>query len=150
MGRKSTKENKNIYHLKREEMGLSREAASEALCINVDRIESIENDSNVLPRPDEILRMSDVYQYPNLCNYYCSHDCEIGKQYVPEISNNDNLFQIIVKTVDSINKVDDQKDRLLEIIADGIISDDEINDFVFIQDLLENVSINVEALQLWL
>lgn len=150
MGRKSTKENKNIYHIKREEMGLSREAASEMMCISTDRIESIENDPQVIPRPEEVLLMSNVYQYPNLCNYYCSHDCDIGREYVPEIQSTDNLFEIIVKTVDSINKVDSKKNRLLEIIADGLISEDEIRDFVIIQDLLEKVSINVETLQLWL
>ena len=44
MGRKSTKENKNIYHISREEAGLSREAAAEKMeFISSDRIEKIEN-----------------------------------------------------------------------------------------------------------
>ena len=41
------------------------------------------------------------------------------------------------------------KERLIEITADGNIDDDEIKDFVFIQQELERISITVETLQLW-
>ena len=44
MGRKSTKENKNIYQISREAVSLTREAASELLeYISADRIEKIES-----------------------------------------------------------------------------------------------------------
>ena len=36
-----------------------------------------------------------------------------------------------------------------EITADGKISGDEIDDFIYIQDELERISITVETLQLW-
>ena len=53
MGRISTKENKNQFQLCREEMGLSREKASELLgWISPERIEKIENEKS-LPHPDE-------------------------------------------------------------------------------------------------
>ena len=49
MGRKSTKENKNIYQTSRETAGLTREGASELLeFISSDRIEKIENEDDVL------------------------------------------------------------------------------------------------------
>ena len=55
MGRTSTKENKNSYQLAREELGLTREKASELLeTIAPERIEKIENERTV-PRPDEVL-----------------------------------------------------------------------------------------------
>ena len=42
MGRASIKENKNVYQLKREELGLSREKASELLeCVPPERIEKV-------------------------------------------------------------------------------------------------------------
>ena len=45
MGRKSTKENKNIYQLSREDASLTREAAAEVLgFMSADRIEKIENE----------------------------------------------------------------------------------------------------------
>ena len=42
-----------------------------------------------------------------------------------------------------------RQDRLIEITADGIIQEEEIKDFVFIQNELEKISITVETLQLW-
>ena len=57
MGRSSTRENKTRYQLTREELGLSREKASELLeTIAPERIEKIESERS-LPRPDEVLIM---------------------------------------------------------------------------------------------
>ena len=42
-----------------------------------------------------------------------------------------------------------KKDRLIEITADGKIANDEIEDFIYIQEELERISITVETLQLW-
>ena len=41
------------------------------------------------------------------------------------------------------------KERLIEITADGEIQEDEVGDFVQIQNTLEKISITVETLQLW-
>ena len=49
----------------------------------------------------------------------------------------------------SLNAMNKQKERLIEITADGQISGDEIEDFIFIQEELERISITVETLQLW-
>ena len=52
MGRASIKENKNRYQLIREELGLSRERASELLeIISAERLEKIENERSD-PHPD--------------------------------------------------------------------------------------------------
>ena len=54
MGRKSVKEDKNIYFTLREDLGLSREQASEQLgCISVSRLSKIEY-GEVIPYPEEI------------------------------------------------------------------------------------------------
>ena len=148
MARVSTKENKNIYQLTREGLKLSREAASELLeSIPPERIEKIENERS-LPHPDEVLVMSDKYKQPSLCNYYCANQCPIGQEYVPEIKVKD-LSQIVLEMLASLNSVSKQKDRLIEITADGKISGDELEDFIFIQEELERISITVETLQLW-
>ena len=149
MGKKSTKENKNIYQICREELNLTRDEASELLeSITATRIEIIESEKS-LPHPDEVLAMSDAYKNPSLCNFYCSHECPIGKQYVPEIKIKD-LSQIILEMIASLNSIDKKKERLIEITADGVIDDSELNDFVYIQNELEKISITVETLQLWM
>ena len=110
-------------------------------------IKRIENE-RVEPHPEEILIMAQKYKSPELCNYYCSNQCPIGQQYVPEVKIQD-LSQIVLKMVDSLNTVQDNQRRLISITADGIVDDSEIDDFVSIQEELEKISITVEALQLW-
>ena len=148
MGRASIKENKNKYQLIREELGLSREKASELLeVISPERLEKIENERSE-PHPDEVLLMSQKYRKPSLCNHYCSNQCPIGQQYVPAVQVKE-LSSIVLEMLASLNAVHRQKDRLIEIAADGRISGDEIDDFIFIQNELERISITVETLQLW-
>ena len=148
MGRASTKENKNRYQLVREELGLSREKASELLeVIPPERIEKIENERSY-PHPDEVLVMSQKYRKPSLCNYYCSNECPIGKEYVPEVQVKE-LSAIVLEMLASLNSVNKTKERLIDIAADGVISNDEIEDFIYIQNELERISITVETLQLW-
>lgn len=148
MARVSTKENKNIYHTTREALKLSREAASELLeSIPPERIEKIENERS-LPHPDEVLIMAEKYKQPSLCNYYCANQCPIGQQYVPEIKIKD-LSQIVLEMLASLNSMNKKKERLIEITADGKISSDEMEDFIYIQEELERISITVETLQLW-
>ena len=148
MARRSTKENKNIYQRTREGLELTREEASELLItMSAERIEKIESERS-MPHPDEVLLMSDTYKQPTLCNYYCANQCPIGQQYVPEVKVKD-LSQIVLETVASLNTMQKQKDRLIEITVDGRITGDELADFVQIQEQLEKISVAVETLQLW-
>lgn len=134
MARVSTKANKNIYHQTREALHLTREAASEVLeTIPPERIEKIENE-RCLPHPDEVLVMAEKYKQPDLCNYYCANQCPIGRQYVPEVKIKD-LSQIVLEMLASLNAMNKKKERLIEITVDGVISDDELSDFLFIQSL---------------
>ena len=148
MPKVSNKENKNVYFQRREELKLTRDQASELLeSIPPERIEKIENE-RVEPHPEEILIMAQKYKSPELCNYYCSNQCPIGKRYVPEVKIQ-ALSQIVLKMVDSLNTVQDSQRRFIGITADGVIDDTEIDDFVNIQEQLEKISVAVEALQLW-
>jgi len=148
MARASVKKNNNPYQVTREALGLTREKASELLeTISPERIEKIENE-RAEPHPDEVLVMAGKYRQPGLCNYYCANQCPIGQQYVPEIKAKD-LSQIVLEMLASLNAMNKQKERLIEITVDGKITGDEIQDFIFIQEELEKISIAVETLQLW-
>ncbi len=148
MPKVSSKENKNAFFQRREELGLTREQASELLeSIPTDRIEKIENE-RLEPHPEEVLVMAKKYKAPELSNYYCSNICPIGKQYVPEVKIQ-ALSSIVLNMVDSLNEAQDSQKRLISITADGVVDDAEIDDFVDIQENLERISITVKALQLW-
>ncbi len=148
MGRRSTKENKTIYQLCREDAGLTREQAAELLdYISDDRIERIESEKSPA-QPDEVLAMSKCYKHPEMCNQYCSSECPIGRKYVPEIKIKD-LSQIVLETVATLNSLDKEKNRLIEIAVDGRIDEDELEDFKKISEKLDGISTAVDSLKLW-
>lgn len=148
MGRFSTKEDKTIYQICREELGFSREKASELMDgMSTSRIEKIEYETQE-PTPYDIVQMADCYKRPDLCNYYCSHRCEIGDRYVPAIEISD-LSNIILETIASLNDINPLTNRLIQIARDGKITDDELPDFAYISSKLDEVSLAINALNLW-
>ena len=148
MARASVKENKTIYQVKREELGLSREKAGELLrWITPERLERIESGKSNA-HPDEVILMAEKYQCPYLCNHFCATECEIGKQYVPEIRIKE-LPQIILEMLASLNYMQKKQERLIEITSDGVIEEEEIKDFLVIQKELAKISVTAETLRLW-
>ncbi|MCD8020428.1 MAG: helix-turn-helix transcriptional regulator [Clostridiales bacterium] len=148
MGKQSTRKNKNIYQLCREAQGFTREKASENMTgVSASRIEKIEYELQE-PTPYDIIQMADCYKRPDLCNYYCSHKCTIGDRYVPEVEISE-LSTIILETIASLNEINPLTSRLIQIARDGKISDDEIKDFVFISKKLDEVSLAIDSLNLW-
>ena len=98
MGKKSVKEDKSIYQLAREEADMTRAEASEAMdFVSESRIEKYESGRSPV-QPEEVLAMARAYKKPGLCNYYCSHECPIGQEYVPEVEVKE-LAQIVLKTL---------------------------------------------------
>ena len=138
----------NIYKELRKQKGLSREEAGELLeAITPERLERIEN--NKFPiQPDEVCIMADKYKEPSLRNYYCANECPIGIQDVPEIKVK-NLAEIVIKMVASLNTMKKKQERLIEITADGIVDNEEMQDFIYIQEELEKITVTVDALKLW-
>ena len=92
--------------------------------------------------------MAQAYKKPSLCNYYCTHECRIGKGSVPEVKIS-SLSEIVLGMLSALNSLDNQKARLIDITADGRITDDELKDFAEIQRQLDNIDMTVEALRLW-
>ena len=148
MGKRSVKENKNIYQVSRENLELTREKASDLMVfMSADRIEKIESEKS-LPHPDEILAMADAYKAPGLCNYFCSHECPIGMKNVPEVRLKD-LSQIVLEIISSLNHFDKEKDKLINISVDGEITEEEYDEFAVIEKHLDDISLSVRSLRLW-
>lgn len=148
MEKKSIKDNKSIYRSLREEAGLTREEASEAMgFVSDSRIEKYESGKSPV-QPEEVLAMAKAYNQPGFCNYYCSHECPIGQEYVPEVKVKD-LVQIVLQTLATMNSLEKAKDRFIEITGDGQITEDELNDFVRIEDGIKNIGLAADSLSLW-
>lgn len=147
MGRMSTKGDKNEYQIARDNLKMSREKAGEAMNCSADKIARIES-GDQQPAPQDIVLMAEVYKQPELCNYYCTHVCEIGKIYMKEVKVKE-LSQIVLEMLATLNATEKKKDRLIEISADGIITEDEMRDFIDIQEELDRITMTVDALKLW-
>ncbi len=148
MGRKSIRDNKSIYQMYREEAGLTRATAAETMNFSESSLEKIESGKQ-LAYPDSIVLMADAYNKPELCNYYCSRECEIGQRYVPEVQCVHDLPQITMELLSNLNSLNRDKDRIIDITADGRVSEDELKDFQAFRDHLEEMSLAIETLKLW-
>ena len=150
MGRKSTKTNKSYYQLLREEKGLTREKASDLMqsLISPEKLEKIENGKTVI-QPEDIVLLADCYKSPSLCNYYCTKECAIGREHIAEIPEKD-LPHITVEMLHSLNLLNIEQNRLIEIAEDGAVANDELEDFMKIKAILDKMALSVSSLQLWI
>ena len=127
---------------------MTRAQASEKMeWVTESRIEKIESEKAVAA-PEEVLAMSKAYRRLDLCNHYCSRDCPIGRKYVPQIEEKP-IEKIVLEMLAALNRLEKQKDRLIEITSDGVIHDDEIRDFLEIRRQLTRMAGMVDSLQLW-
>ena len=156
MGRKSIKENKNVYQEARDKLGWSREkAADEILKLEngkygyVDKYKLVKiEEESIKIQPEDIVALSKAYNKPELRNYYCCHQCDIGAIDAPEVVY-DNVHEILVNMSISLESVNAKKIRLMEILADGVVNSEEVKDLNKILEELEKISMTVEAIQLW-
>lgn len=148
MGKKSVRENKNMFFRCREDLNLTREEASELLgCISADKIEKIENE-RILPQPEDVEIMAEKYGAPLLRNYYCSKICSLGQKYVPQVKVKD-LSQITLDMLATLISLNRDRDRLVEITVDGKVSDDELEEFIKIRENLNSMQDAIDSLSAW-
>lgn len=149
MGRRSVKENKSIYMLTREQHGLTRERASEEIDgITPGRLEKLEN-GRVSMQPEDVVMIARAYKEPGLCNYYCTHECAIGRKNTPVLVEKE-LPQIAIEMVNAISALYAKKEMLLQIAEDGTVTEDEYQDFEALKLLSDKLVVSAETLQLWL
>lgn len=158
MGKVSVKENKSVYQIARDNLGLSRAAAVEYIPgnpkypgmdgITEDRLVKLESGLTAI-QPSDVVAMAKRYNEPELRNYYCCHECPIGAIDAPEVVYKDNVHQILVNMVVSLESVNSKKSRLMEILSDGVVDDTEIKDLNKILEELEKISMTIESIQLW-
>ena len=149
MGKRSVRENKNIYQTSRENLDLTREAASELLeYISPERIEKIES-GKVMAHPDEVLTMEGAYKNPEMCNYYCTHECPIGIKYVPQAKLKD-FSQVTIDIIAAVNSLVEEKDRLIAIAVDGKVNDFERRDFDNILEKLDDAERSIQGMKIWI
>ena len=137
-----------MYQLARERAELTLEEAGERMDgMTADRVARLESGSAKL-LPEDIVMMAECYRAPELRNWFCSHECAIGRETVPAVESK-SISQIAIETLNSLNRLTRMKERFLEIVEDGRVRPDELEDFIAIKSTLDRIAASVGALQLW-
>lgn len=153
MAKKATKAADNIFYKARMEAAAcndnlnSREGAAEQLGIDRTRLARIELGS-LNPYPEEVLLMSDAYNAPELNNYFCSRMCPLGQQTVPAAELL-HLDRITIRILTALGNTEFIQRTILEIVKDGVISEDEQPQVQQILKALENISKAAMEMKLW-
>ncbi|MBQ5736053.1 MAG: helix-turn-helix domain-containing protein [Lachnospiraceae bacterium] len=153
MGKKATKAADNVFCIARYEASekddvySSRESAAEAIGIDRTRLARIEL-GNIVPYPEEVLMLADAYHSPELCNQYCSHECPIGKKTVKELDIQE-FDRVALRVLGSLKNIDSLRARLIAIAEDGVVTEDEYEEFNSVLDSLDKISENAQSLKLW-
>lgn len=153
MGKKATKAADNMYYLARSEAAeynpdlSSREKAAEIIGIDRTRLARIELDT-IVPYPEEVKAMAEVYNTPELSNSFCAQECPLGRGRVKEVTI-DDFDRLALKVLGSLKDIDSLRSSLIAISEDGVIEKSEQGAFQAILDSLEKISTNAKALQLW-
>lgn len=153
MAKKATKAADNIFYKARMEAAAcndrlsSREGAAEQLGIDRTRLARIELGS-LNPYPEEVLLMSDAYNAPELNNYFCSKMCPLGKETIPTAELL-HLDRLTIRILTALGNTEFIQRTILEIVKDGVISDDEQPRVEQILTALENVSKVALEMKLW-
>ena len=125
----------------------SREGAADIMLIDRGRLYRIESGITI-PYPEEVHLMADLYNAPELRNYFCKKCCPLGED-VPEV-NTSELDRITIKALSSFKRLEKTKEILLDITEDGIISEKEKPDLEKVLEDLEELEAVTQNLRIWI
>lgn len=154
MGTNPTKAMDNIYCRCRKEAAKyndklnSREGASELLGISSSSLADYELGNTKVVPVDKVVLMADLYNAPEIMNYYCTNECPIGMMTVQKLEVAE-LDRLTIKTLAAFSNVLDVKNILIDITEDGIITDDEKPKLKEVLASLDKISKISQELRLW-
>lgn len=125
----------------------SRAGAAELLGVSESTVSDYELGLTKVIPPDIVVKMADLYNAPELRNYYCCEICPIGWD-MPKVEIED-LDRITIKALATFKNISVQKEKLLEIAADGVITEDEKPDFIKIVQSMDELAAIATSLKMW-
>lgn len=154
MGREATKAAGNPWYEARKRASTyddrlcSREGAAERLGMSVSAVADAELGLSKCMPVDKAVLMADLYNAPHLLNHYCLNECPIGCR----LSLSDEVLSIERVTVKllkelKIERLTEIKDTLLDIAADGKITEDEKPALKRVLDQLDGVAKTLSELK---
>lgn len=153
MGRRPTKAVDNPFCKARLEAAqyndrlFSKEGASELLGVSVSTLSDYELGVTKVIPPDMVVKMADLYNAPELENYYCTNMCPLGCN-IPKASV-EELDRISLRALATFRKVEETREILLDITLDGVIAEDEKADLQKVLCNLEELEQIAQSMKLW-
>lgn len=96
---------------------------------------------------DVVLRMSDIYGSPELLPYYCHEVCPLGDQCMPDTKLKP-LDRVALQFLAAIRSGDSAGNQLLNILADGKITEEEIPQLKECLEPLDQIMLTISELRL--
>ena len=119
----------------------SREGAAKLLGVSVSSLADYELGITKVIPVDKVVLMAELYGSPELKAWYCAEECPIGRGFpMPsaELSSVERTAMQLLKQLRE-SDVQDVKDTLIDITADGVISEDERADLARILEYLDEL-----------
>ena len=101
----------------------------------------------VNPYPEEVHLMADLYNAPELRNFYCTGICPLGCE-IPK-AEVESLDRISLRAIFAFRELDKTEELLLNIAADGVISEEEKPDMKRVLEKLEELEGITQNLKIW-
>ena len=98
---------------------------------------------------DKVVLMADLYNCPELKNYYCKHECPIGKD-LPLATEQEDIEKIVIRLLKELEpeRITGILKHLVEIAADGEVSKNEVGEALSIGKALEEIEKAISGYQL--
>ncbi len=100
-----------------------------------------------LPTAQAVLKMADLYNAPELINSYCTEMCPLGGD-LQKVDTN-SLDRITIQALASFERLSRTRNILLDITADGEISEDEKEPLDQVLRHFEELEKVAQNLKLW-
>lgn len=131
MGRDAAKAQGNPWYQARMEAAKyndklgSREGAAEVTGIGAEALSNYERGlCKVIPVESAVI-LADTYNAPHLTNWYCTHECPIGRETMRSVDPTKPLEQSTIQISRLMRKTQETKETLEDIMADGHITAEE-------------------------
>lgn len=155
MGNGGMKGNSNVYFRARKNAAVyseklySREGASELLGISVSTLADYELGNTKVVPVDKVVLMADLYNCPELKNGYCKNECPIGKTMplATEVTGIEGIALRLIREFDP-EKIRGMEKSLIDIAADGVVSDDEKPELEEIMERLDELARVINEMRL--
>lgn len=155
MGRDATKATGNPWYEARMRASkfngklASREGAAEMLGMSVSAVADAELGLTKFMPVEKAVLMADLYNEPQLLNYFCLHECPIGCRHCisDEVNGIDRMAVKLVKGL-RIDEVEKVKNTILDIAEDGKVGEEEKTAFREVLDYLERLGKLISELKI--